>query len=252
MKKLAVLILTYNEEAHILECANSAKFADEIVVIDSGSTDKTVELAESIGCRVVYRSMAEGFAAQRNFALTQTAADWVMFLDADERITPELAVEVRQAVKDDKPQAYEILRHNYVFRQLLRHGGFRPDWSLRLYPRTAISWEGRVHESAKVTCPVKRLKNIMKHYTYDEWSRYFAKVNNYTSGMAEKLFEKGKPAGLINILFRPLWGFIKVYIIQCGWLDGKLGLIFSILHAYYTFVKYIKLDYLYSQSKRSI
>lgn len=250
MTKLAVLILTYNEEKHIAECIASASFADEIVVIDSGSTDATRKIAESLGAKVAIRSMTDGFAAQRNFALTQTEADWVMFLDADERITAELAAEVQDAVDRNEPAAYEILRHNYVFRRLLLHGSFRPDYSLRLYPRIAINWTGLVHETAHVTCPVRRLKAVMLHYTYDDWDRYFAKFNSYTGMMARKMFEQGKRAGLPEILFRTWWGFVRVYILQSGWRDGKLGLVFSLLHGFYTFVKYIKLDDLYRTSKR--
>ena len=245
MAKLAVLILTFNEELHIEECMNSAAFADEIVVIDSGSTDRTVEMAENAGAKVAVRPMADGFAAQRNFALTQTDAEWVLFLDADERITEELAKEITSVVAQNEPVAYELLRYNFIFRQPMNHGVFRPDYSLRLYPRTAISWTGLVHEKAHVSCPVHRLKSKMLHYTYDDWERYFSKFNNYTTIMARKMYEEGKTASLAKLLFRPLWAFFRVYILQNGWRDGKLGLIFSINHFFYTFVKYAKLDYLY-------
>lgn len=242
MPRMAVLILTFNEKRHIAECIKSAAFADEIVVVDSGSSDETRQIAEGLGAKVVTRPMADGFAAQRNFALTQTEADWVMFLDADERITPELAAEIRAVVDKNKPLAYEILRHNYVFRRLLKYGSFRPDYSLRLYPRTAITWTGIVHEAAHVTCPVRRLTAVIIHYTYDDWDRYFAKFNSYTTIMARKMFEENKRVGLAEMLFRSCWGFVRVYFLHSGWRDGRLGLVFSVLHGFYTFVKYIKLD----------
>jgi len=243
MVKLAVLILTYNEEPHIEECINSAAFADEIVVIDSGSTDRTEEIATSLGAKIAVRPMADGFAAQRNFALTQTDAEWVMFLDADERITPELAAEMRAVVDKNEPLAYQILRQNYVFHQRMKHGGFRPDFSLRLYPRNTITWSGVVHEAAHVTIPIQKLKSVMIHYTYDDWTRYFNKFNNYTSLMAQKSWEQGKRSSLVHITLRPWWAFIKVYILQSGWRDGKLGFIMAVFHFFYTMTKYVKLYY---------
>lgn len=221
--------------------------ADEILVVDSCSSDETRAIAESLGARVVVRPMPDGFAAQRNFALTQTNCEWVMFLDADERITPELAVEIRDTVNKNEPYAFDILRLNHVFGKLMRYGGFRPDWSLRLYPRSVISWTGLVHEQAHVTCPRRRLKSPMNHFTYDDWNRYFDKFNRYTSIMARKMFEEGKRASLLEALFRSIWGFFRVYVLQSGWRDGRLGFIFSIIHFHYTFVKYVKLDDLYRQ-----
>lgn len=243
MAKLAVLILTYNEEANIVQCVESAVFADEVVVVDSGSSDRTAELARKLGAKVVTRKF-DGFGSQRNFALTQTDAEWVMYLDADERITPALAAEMRSAVDRDEPAAYEILRHNYAFGQKLSHGGFRPDYSLRFYPRSAVSWEGVVHEQATVTVPKRRLRSVMNHHTYTDWDRYFAKFNNYTTLMARKMHEQGKRGGMLHIIIRPWWAFFRVYIIQSGWRDGKIGFFLSAFHFFYTMVKYVKLSYL--------
>lgn len=139
MSRLAILILTRNEEVHIEACMESASFADEIVVVDSGSTDRTQAIAESMGARFVTHPMGDdGFAGQRNFALTQTTADWVFYLDADERIEAAAAEEIRRIVSEDLPAAYRVERKNIVFGQLMRHGGHRPDFVYRLYPHTAI------------------------------------------------------------------------------------------------------------------
>jgi len=243
MQKIAVLILTYNEEKQIAECIHSARFADEIVVIDSGSSDRTVEIARSLGAKVATRAMIDGFGPQRNFALSQTDAEWVLYLDADERITPELALEVREAVNKDLPFAYELLRHNYAFGQQILHGGFRPDFSLRLYPRAAVSWSGTVHEEALVSVPKCKLKKILLHYTYTDWNRYFNKFNSYTSLMAEKMWQQGKRSSMIHIIFRPMWAFFRVYILLSGWRDGKIGFILSVFHYFYTMAKYVKLYY---------
>lgn len=241
MPKLCVLILTMNEENHIAECIASAKFSDEIVVVDSGSTDKTAKIARKLGAKVVYRAMPDGFAAQRNFALTQTAAGWVMYLDADERVTPELAGEIKKIVGNNEPCACEILRVNHVLGQQMRYGVCRPDWSLRLYPRTAVNWSGIIHESAYVTCPKRKIEGKLLHYPYDTLEQYFRKFNSYTEMMAQKMQEEGKQISFAAILFRPFWAFIRVYFLQSGWRDGKLGFVLSVLHAFYTYVKYVRL-----------
>lgn len=244
VKKLAVLILTYNEEKNIEECVQSVNFADEIILIDSGSTDQTGQIAEKLGAKFIYHPMDEGFAGQRNFALQQTKADWVLYLDADERITPELAQEIKEIIAQDQQYAYQILRNNVVFGQHVRHGGHGPDYSLRLYPRLAISWEGVVHEQAKVSLPIRKLKNGMLHYTYTSWDRYFFKFNQYTTMMAEKMLENGKKTNITDIALRPWFAFIRFYLLKSGWRDGRIGFIMAVYHAFYTMTKYVKLYYL--------
>ena len=244
MPTLAVLILTYNEEQNIVDCITSAHFADEIILIDSLSTDNTIILAQKLGARVISRPMTEGFASQRNFALNQTQADWVLYLDADERLTAELGQEIQGIIQKNQPMAYAILRKNRVFGQPVYYGGHAPDWSLRLYPRTAIHWEGLVHESAQVTIPIQHCREFMLHYTYTSWEKYFIKFNQYTTLRAERNFAAGKRTGLSDLIFRPIVGFLKMYFFKRGFLDGKLGFVLAVLHAFYTFTKYIKLDHL--------
>ena len=150
MSRLAILILTRNEEVHIEACMESASFADEIVVVDSGSTDRTQAIAESMGARFVTHPMGDdGFAGQRNFALTQTTADWVFYLDADERIEAAAAEEIRRIVSEDLPAAYRVERKNIVFGQLMRHGGHRPDFVYRLRPSAG---EARSMKASRPTC----------------------------------------------------------------------------------------------------
>ena len=242
--KLAVLILTYNEEKNIEACIQSASFADEIIIIDSGSTDDTMNIANTLGAKFLYHPMDGGFAGQRNFALTQTEADWVLYLDADERITPELAKEVQDVIQQPGQYAYRILRKNVVFGQHVKYGGHSPDWSLRLYPRSAISWEGIVHEQANVTVPIKKLAHHMYHHTYTSWDRYFFKFNQYTTMVAEKMFNNGKKPKIGDIIVRPWFAFVRFYILKSGWRDGKIGFIMAVYHAFYTMTKYVKLYYL--------
>ncbi|MEN6566691.1 MAG: glycosyltransferase family 2 protein [Veillonellales bacterium] len=247
--QLAVLILTYNEEKNIASCMESVQFADEIIVVDSGSSDKTVEIAVRLGAKVVFHPMDEGFAGQRNFALNQTAADWVLFLDADERITVELAVETRAVVDNGAKFAYQILRKNVVFGQRVQYGGHSPDYSLRLYPRTAIHWEGMVHEQAHVAVPIRKLHSFMLHYTYTDWDRYFIKFNQYTSLMAKQMREKGRKARFTDMVLRPNFAFFRFYILKSGWRDGKIGFIMAVMHGFYTMAKYVKLYYLQKEGR---
>jgi glycosyltransferase involved in cell wall biosynthesis len=247
MPKLAVLILTKNEEKNIEDCIRSAMFADEIVVIDSGSTDRTIGMAESAGARVVVHPMTEqGFAGQRNYALTQTDADWVCYLDADERITPEAAEDIRAAVEADAPSAYKIKRMNIVFGQLMRYGEHRPDYVVRLFPRACVKWSGVVHEGPVLGTGlmIRVIKGCLHHYTYTDWDRYFEKFNQYTTLMAKKMQENGRSVSFADILFHPVFAFFRFYILRLGFLDGKQGFIFAVNHYYYTMIKYVKLYYL--------
>jgi glycosyltransferase involved in cell wall biosynthesis len=243
MKKIAVLILTYNEEKNIEECIRSASFADEVVVIDSGSNDRTKNLAESLGAKV-YIQVLQSFAAQRNFALEKTDAEWVFYLDADERLTEAAAKEIRQLVESEVQAAYEIKRMNIVFGQMMRYGGHGPDYSLRLYPRKAVHWEGVVHENVVIALPTYQMQAVMHHYTYTDWDRYFFKFNQYTTLTAKKLKENGKMASRTDIVLHPIFGFLKFYILKQGFREGFLGFVMAVMHMFYTMVKYLKLRYL--------
>ena len=219
--KLAVIILTHNEEQHVAACIQSAAFADEILVIDDCSTDRTRALAESAGARVIEHSLNGDFAAQRNFALAQTDADWVFYVDA-------------RAV-------YEVRRINVAFGQRMYHGGHRPDYPRRFFPRDAVRWEGLVHERTESDLPVRRLKGSLLHYTYTSWDRYLQKFNQYTTLMAERQHAEGKSASFLKILLDPPFAFFRFYILQRGFLDGRLGFVMAVFHGFYTMVKYVKL-----------
>lgn len=248
--QVAVLILTFNEEKNIAECIASASFADEIVVVDSGSTDRTVSIAQELGAKCIYHSMEEGFAEQRNFALKQTNADWVFYLDADERLDSGVAGEIREIVATKNPVAYQILRMNVIFGKQVKYGGHSPDWSLRLYPRMAVKWEGKVHEHAKVEVPIRSMKSHMLHYTYTSWDRYFYKFNQYTTILAEQMHSRGKCPKITDFIIRPWVAFIRFYILKSGWRDGMTGLIFALFHSFYTLTKYVKLYYLGKETSR--
>lgn len=239
--RLAVIILTHNEEHHIEACIRSASFADEILVIDDMSTDRTAELAQSLGARVVTHPLAGDFAGQRNFALTQTDAVWVLYVDADERVNEGTEAELRRIMAADVRAVYEIKRINVVFGQRMYHGGHRPDYPRRFFPRDAVHWTGLVHERPVSGLPVRRLRTSLLHYTYTDWDRYFQKFNQYTTLMAARQYNDGKRASFLKVLLDPPFAFFRFYILQRGFLDGRLGFILGMFHGFYTMVKYVKL-----------
>ena len=204
-------------------------------------------MAKKYGATVVQHEM-KSFAAQRNFAMEQTCADWLFFLDADERIAADAAEEISRIVQDDEQAAWRIKRMNILFGQRMRFGGHRPDYVTRLFPRERARWEGLVHERVVCDLPLRSLHGCLHHYTYTEWDRYFAKFNQYTTLMARRQYEAGKRSSMVKIVCRPLFAFFRFYILQLGFLEGKLGFIFAVFHAFYTMVKYVKLAYLSEES----
>lgn len=239
--KLAVIILTHNEEQHVAACIQSAAFADEILVIDDCSTDRTRALAESAGARVIEHPLNGDFAAQRNFALAQTDADWVFYVDADERVHEGADEELRRVMAEDARAVYEVRRINVAFGQRMYYGGHKPDYPRRFFPRDAVRWEGLVHERTESALPVRRLRGSLLHYTYTSWDRYFQKFNQYTTLMAERQHAEGKSASFLKILLDPPFAFFRFYILQRGFLDGRLGFVMAVFHGFYTMVKYVKL-----------
>lgn len=242
---LAVLILTYNEATHIRDCiASVADLADEIVVIDAGSADETVRLAQEAGARVVHHPMTEGFAAQRNFALAQTAAQWVFYLDADERVTPELAAELRRVMRGDTRTAWAVPRKFMMYGRWIKHGGLYPDYTPRLFSRdVGLKWQGTIHESAQVAGEMKRLVQPLCHFGFRGWEPHLAKDNRYTTMLAQQAWEKGKRASVASLVLHPLWAFIRMYFLRAGWRDGVLGLSLALLRFSYTLQKYVKLRF---------
>lgn len=240
---LAVLILTYNEAKHIDACIKSVlDAADEVVVIDAGSTDDTVTLAQAAGARVVRQPMENGFAAQRNFALAQTTAGWVFYLDADERVTPKLATELMKLKKAPvDTTAYAVERRNIAFGRCVNHGVLRPDWVTRIFSRQAVQWEGKVHERPVGSWEVVKLSGFLEHYTYTNWQHYFTKFNNYTTLWAEEAYARGKRTSWFGAFLHAKVSFAQMYFVKRGFLDGWLGLVLCCFHFAYTMAKYVKL-----------
>lgn len=245
MSTVTVIILAKNEEQNIKDCIGTVGFADEVLVIDDFSTDKTPDIAASMGARVVQHAMNGDWSQQRRFAVQESQSKWILFLDADERISPELGAEIVAVVNKDEPKAYWIQRHNKFHYNEATHGVLRPDYVLRLMPKDGINIEGFVHETITSIYPKAKLYGTMYHYTYDNWHQYFNKFNNYTTLAAEKYKAAGKSCSFFkDIIIRPSWAFFKVYILDRGFLDGKMGFILSVNHYFYTMIKYVKLYYL--------
>lgn len=250
MPRLAVIILTKNEEANIEGAMESVAFADEIVIIDSGSTDRTQELAEKHGAKFVNHPMDEtGFAGQRNFALTQTEAEWVFFLDADERVTSMAEDQIRNIVQCNNKGAYSVERKNIVFGQLMRHGAHGPDYVCRFFPRRGSRWVGLVHEHVESEWPKHYLKDCLRHCTYKTWEQYFSKFNKYTSLAAKEMMIKGIRITSLAIFLHSCGAFVKTYILKQGVRDGFLGLVMSFMAAMYVLVKYMKLKNMQNMEK---
>lgn len=249
MVDVSVLILARNETANIADCIKSCHFASEIIVIDDFSTDDTAAIASDLGAKVVQHSMAGDWGGQQTFAIQQATHEWIFFIDADERVTDELAKEIEETVIKNEKNAYWVQRHNKFHFNSATHGTLRPDYVCRLMPAKDSYVEGYVHPAIVTPYPNKKLKGYMEHYTYDNWEQYFNKFNNYTRLAAEKYKKAGKKCSFFkDIVFRPFWAFIKVYLIQGGFLDGKMGWILSVNHYFYTMNKYVKLYYLYKSN----
>ncbi len=242
VSNLTVVILTKNEEMNIVDViANAKQVTDKVLIVDSGSTDKTVELAKKNGAKVVYRAWDNDFAAQRNFALEHVDTEWVLYLDADERMNEELCKGIVEIVHNNVQKQYYMRRKVFAFGFEYRYGAFRPDKVLRMFPSKLVMWKNKVHEHPECALPKEQLDGFMKHYTYSSWQQWWDKAGNYTSIWANDVYDRGKRVSMFAPLSHSLGGFLKVYVLQLGFLDGWAGLYSSFQHFIYTLMKYLKL-----------
>ncbi|OGQ56336.1 MAG: hypothetical protein A3J24_07765 [Deltaproteobacteria bacterium RIFCSPLOWO2_02_FULL_53_8] len=248
---ISVTIICLNEEANIRDCLESVRWADEIIVSDSGSTDKTIEICRQYGA-VISSDAWLGFGAQKNLCASRARYDWILNVDSDERVTPELSNEIRQAVASGSKAGYYIPRKNSFGGHHVRHCGWWPDYNLRLYKKDSGRWvERRVHEAVKLTGEAGYLKSPLEHNTYKDVSDYLQRMQRYSTLAAEEMQAAGRKASISDLLFRPFFTFFKMYIIKLGFLDGRLGIILSTLYASYTLAKYAKLWEMSKKKSRS-
>lgn len=238
---LSVAVIALNAEAQLGELLASVAFADEVLVVDSGSTDGTVALAEARGARVVRQAWL-GFGRQKQFAVAAARNDWVLCLDVDERVTPRLADSIRQALAGGRYKAWRMARRNRFLGAWLSHGEGYPDWSLRLFHRAHAGWSNdEVHEAVLTTSEVGRLDGDLLHDSAEDVSTYMAKQNRYTTLHAQALYRQGVRAGYARLFVNPAVRFLKFYFLKLGFLDGGPGFAHVVIGCNNTFHKYLKL-----------
>ena len=242
MPKVSVTVITLNEAEHIGAAIDSAAWADEIVVVDCGSTDGTADIARAKGVTVLSREWS-GYVDQKNFAAEQASHDWIFSLDADERIRPELATEIRALLlSEPSKRGYRVPRATFYLGRWIRTTDFYPDFQTRLYDRRAGRWRGRyVHESVTVDGPVGQLRHDLEHYSYRDLRDHLDRVNHYTTLAARQMREAGRRAGPLDLLVHPPAAFIRNYVLRRGVLDGTAGLTISLVNAYSVVLKFAKL-----------
>lgn len=242
MAGLSVIIITRNEEDNLPDCLESVSWADEIVVVDSGSTDRTREMAEARRAKVVRQDFL-GFGPQKAYALTLATQPWVLSLDADERVSGELGEEIREILRDNPETAgYSIRRQNYFLGNLIRHGGWQRDWVVRLFRRGQGNFSpAPIHEKVIITGKVGRLNHPLVHFPYLSLDEYFHTCDLYTGLSARWLAEQGKTARWPQMVFRPLGKFLRMYVIELGFLDGYPGLVLAVLSTFHLFARYARL-----------
>lgn len=238
---LSVAIITLNASSQLAACLESIAFAEEILVIDSGSQDGTVELAQRHGARVIQQEWL-GFGRQKQFAVDQAKHDWVLCLDADERLSPELQASIEQALQNPTVQAFRFPRSNRFLGRYLKHGEGYPDWSLRLFNRRHARWsDDAVHEKVLAHGPVAPLKGDLLHDSAESLSNYLNKQNRYTSLAAESAIAAGKRVSAARLLLSPIIRFIKFYLLRQGFRDGLPGLVHILIGCFNSFLKYAKM-----------
>ncbi|HMT11400.1 MAG TPA: glycosyltransferase family 2 protein [Ignavibacteria bacterium] len=252
MPSISAIVITLNEEKNIRECLESLNWCDELIVIDSKSTDRTVEIVQGFNAKVQIVDN-QTYGEKRNTGIDMVSGEWILWIDADERITLELQKEITELIAADKQpyEAYLINRKSFFINKFIKHCGWNPDFTLRLFRKsTGIRFNTLlVHESAVFAGDKGRLKNDILHYTDRDFEHYINKLNKYTSLSAEELKAKGRKAGFFDIIFRPAFTFFKMYFLKLGILDGFMGLVLCTLSSVHASVKYSKL-YLLNRNKQ--
>jgi glycosyltransferase involved in cell wall biosynthesis len=238
---LTVAVIALNASTQIGALLESVAFADEVLVVDSGSTDDTVAIAKAAGARVIFQAWL-GFGRQKQFAVSSAKHDWVLCLDVDERVTPRLAASIRAAFAAPRYRAYRMPRRNRFLGRWLGHGEGYPDLSLRLFHRAHAGWSNdEVHETVLTTAEVGRLEGDLLHESAEDVATYLAKQNRYTSLQAAALHQQGVRAGYGRLLLSPFVRFVKFYFLRGGFLDGGPGFAHVVIGCTNTFHKYLKL-----------
>lgn len=250
MAPLTAIVTTFNEEENIGECLDSLRFADEILVVDSFSTDDTVRVARERGATVLEHEYVSP-AAQKNWAIPQATHEWVLILDADERVPPELAEEIARTISSPDADGYWICRRNFFLGREIRHSGWQNDWVLRLFRRNKGRYiERQIHERMVVEGKVNRLRGRLLHYSYRSMEDYWRKLERYADWNAREMLRQGKRVSRLYAAVHPLLRFLKAYLLQAGFLDGRAGLTVSWLTAKYAAAKDARVRAMWEQRAR--
>jgi glycosyltransferase involved in cell wall biosynthesis len=241
-------IITFNEAANIRSALESLSWADEIVVVDSQSTDGTADIARQFTDKVIVRPWP-GYTAQKNFAAGEARHDWIFSLDADERVTPALSGEIAGVLREPRASGYRVPRVTFHLGRWIRSTDWYPDYQLRLYDRRRARWAGKyVHESVQADGPVSDLRGELLHYAYRDLAHHFQTMDRYTTLAARQMFEEGRQAGWLDLAVHPPAAFLRNYVLRGGFRDGVPGLIVSAMNARYVGLKFAKLWELCSPS----
>ncbi|HEY6482818.1 MAG TPA: glycosyltransferase family 2 protein [Steroidobacteraceae bacterium] len=241
--RLSACVVTYNEADRIEDCLRSVRFCDEIVVVDSHSSDATREVAAALGARVIERDWP-GYRSQKQFAVDVATSDWVLCLDADERVSPELRLQI-EGVRAGGFAGYagwSIPRITDYFGRFLRHGNAYPDRLVRLFDRRCGGWRGEeIHENTRISGRTGRFSGYLEHYSYRSLTDHHERMQRYAELMARSLYARGKRCGPFKVLVNPQWRFVRGYWLRLGFLDGWRGLVFALVEANYVRRKYLQL-----------
>lgn len=251
---LSLVLITHNAAARLREVLASAPFVDEIVIVDSGSSDATLAIAAEFGARVAYQDW-RGFGPQKAYAVSLARHDWVLCLDADEALSPELAQHICGAFRDGVPHhpVYRFARCNVFMGRALRHGEGYPDYNTRLFNRTAARWsDDTVHEHVLSDVAPRTLQGDLLHYSADDLAAYLDKQNRYTTLAAERALARQEKASMLRVLLSPLTRFIKFWLLRGGWRDGWPGFVHIAIGCQNSFFKYVKLRELRRQAKSAL
>ncbi|HZY18482.1 MAG TPA: glycosyltransferase family 2 protein [Ramlibacter sp.] len=242
MPSLSIVIVAKNEAQNIADCVRSARFADEVVVLDSGSTDGTADLARAEGARVIVTADWPGYGPQNNRGIDASTGDWFFSLDADERITPALAAEIRQAIERTDVNGFRVPRLSMYCGRFMRHGGWRPDYTRRLARRGQGRFtEHFLHANLQVQGPVGTLRESIVHYSFRTMDGVLEKLNRYSSASARDMTTAGRKGSLGKAVVHGLWAFFRTYVLRLGFLDGRWGFMLAVSNAEGTYYRYVKL-----------
>lgn len=255
MKKkstLSIVICTKNEERNIKDCILSASFADEVLIIDSGSSDGTVEIARKSGARVIETDWP-GYGPQQNRAIDASSGEWIFSIDADERITDELKEEILKTINQGDFKVYDVPRRSFFITKFMNYSGWWPDRTRRLFKRNFARFTTHeIHANLSSTEPLGHLKSHMIHYSYQNYDEILEKMNRYSSGAARDRMKQGEKGGLSKAILHGLWTFIRTYIIRLGFLDGKQGFILAVSHAEGCYYRYLKIWLLQQEANKPL